>query len=173
MQEHSLFATPSPAFIFCRLFDDGHSDWCGVISHCSFDLHFSNKEQFWASFHVLASCTSSLEKCLFRYFCHFLIGLFVFLVLSCMKWSEVVQSCLTLYNPVNCSLPGSSIHGIFWGRILEWVAICFSKRSSWPRGRTRVSHIVSKCFTLWREEARKSLDWPRMHEWGERRWRER
>ena len=36
--------TPSPVFIACRLFDDGHSDWCEVISHCSFDLHFSNNE---------------------------------------------------------------------------------------------------------------------------------
>ena len=40
MQEHSLFSTPSPAFIVYRLFDDGHFDWCEVISH-SFDLHFS------------------------------------------------------------------------------------------------------------------------------------
>ena len=38
----SLFFTPSPTFIICRLFDDGHSDWCEVISHCSFD--FSNNE---------------------------------------------------------------------------------------------------------------------------------
>ena len=41
VQESSLFSTLSPAFIACRLFDDGHSDWCEVISHCSFDLHFS------------------------------------------------------------------------------------------------------------------------------------
>ena len=39
-----LFSTPSPAFIFCRLFDDGHSDWYEVLSHCSFDLHLSNGE---------------------------------------------------------------------------------------------------------------------------------
>ena len=39
-----IFSTPSPAFIVCRLFDDGHSDLCEVISHYSFDLHFSNKE---------------------------------------------------------------------------------------------------------------------------------
>ena len=44
MQERSLFSTSSPAFIVCRLFDDGHSDWCKVIAHCSFDLHFSNDE---------------------------------------------------------------------------------------------------------------------------------
>ena len=41
-QEGSLFSTPSPAFVVCRFSDDGHSDWCEVIPHCSFDLHFSN-----------------------------------------------------------------------------------------------------------------------------------
>ena len=46
VQEHSLFSTSSPAFIVCRYFDDGHSDWCEVISHCSFDSHFSNNEQY-------------------------------------------------------------------------------------------------------------------------------
>ena len=51
----SLFSPPSPAFIVCRLFDDGQSDWCEVISHCSFDLHFSNNEQCWASFLVFVS----------------------------------------------------------------------------------------------------------------------
>ena len=40
--------------------------------------------------------------------------------------SEVAQSCPTLSNPMDCSLPGSSIHGIFWVRVLEWVAIAFS-----------------------------------------------
>ena len=54
-QKHSLFSTPSPGFIVCRFFDDGHSDHCEVISHCSFDLHFSDNEQCWASFHVFVS----------------------------------------------------------------------------------------------------------------------
>ena len=44
VQECSLFSTPSPACIVCRLFGDGHSDQYEVISHCSFDLHFSNNE---------------------------------------------------------------------------------------------------------------------------------
>ena len=44
VQERSLFSTPSPTFIVCRHFDDGHSDWCEVISHCSSDLHFSNND---------------------------------------------------------------------------------------------------------------------------------
>ena len=53
--------------------------------------------------------------------CHFL--------LQCMKVkseSKVAQSCLSLHNPMDCSLPGSSIHGIFQARVLEWVAIAFS-----------------------------------------------
>ena len=44
VQECSLFSTPSPAFIACRLFDDGHPNRCEVISHCGFDLHFSDNE---------------------------------------------------------------------------------------------------------------------------------
>ena len=39
--------------------------------------------------------------------------------------SEVAQSCLTLSDPMDCSLPGSSVHGIFQARVLEWVAIAF------------------------------------------------
>ena len=48
------------------------------------------------------------------------------------KGSEVAQSCLTLCNPVDCSLPGFSNHGIFQARVLEWVAISFSRGSSRP-----------------------------------------
>ena len=54
--------------------------------------------------------------------CHFL--------LQCMKVkseSEVAQSCLTLRDPMDCSLPGSSVQGIFQARVLEWGAIAFSK----------------------------------------------
>ena len=54
--------------------------------------------------------------------CHFL--------LQCMKVkseSEVIQSCPTLSDPMDCSLPGSSIHGIFQARVLEWGAFAFSK----------------------------------------------
>ena len=43
--------------------------------------------------------------------------------------SEVAQSCLTLRDPMDCSLPGSSIHGIFQARVLEWGAIAFSEAS--------------------------------------------
>ena len=61
---------------------------------------------------------------------------------------KVTQSCPTLCNPVDCSLPGSSVHGILQARVLEWVAISFSRGSSRPRDRTQVSHIGSRCFNL-------------------------
>ena len=66
-----------------------------------------------------------------------------------MLESLVVQPCLTLCDPMDCSPPGSSVHGIFQARVLEWVAIFFSRGSSQPRDRTWVSHIVSRCFTDW------------------------
>ena len=43
--EGSLFSSPSPAFIICRLFDDGYSNRCEMIPHCSFDFHFSNNKR--------------------------------------------------------------------------------------------------------------------------------
>ena len=61
----------------------------------------------------------------------------------------VIQSCPTLYGPVDCSPPGSSVHGILQARILEWVAILFSRGSSWPRNRTQVSCIADGFFTIW------------------------
>ena len=61
---------------------------------------------------------------------------------------EVVQSCPTLCDCMNCSLPGSSLHGIFQARILEWGAIAFSKRSSQPRVWTPVSRTVGRRFTI-------------------------
>ena len=62
--------------------------------------------------------------------------------------SEVAQPCPTLCNPLDCSLQGFSIHGILQASILEWVTISFSRGSSLPRDRTRVSRIVGRHFTL-------------------------
>ena len=61
---------------------------------------------------------------------------------------EVAQSCPTLCDLMDCSLPGSSVHGIFQARVLEWIAVPFSKESSRPRDRTWVSHIVDRCCTV-------------------------
>ena len=66
-----------------------------------------------------------------------------------LRPDHVAQSCPTLCDPMDCSLPGSSVHGIFQAIVLEWIAISFSSGSSRPRGRTRVSHIVDRRFTIW------------------------
>ena len=61
----------------------------------------------------------------------------------------VAQSYPTLGNPMDCSLLGFSVHWILQARILEWVAIPFSRGSSQPRDQTRVSHITGRFFTIW------------------------
>ena len=60
----------------------------------------------------------------------------------------VAQSCLTICNPMDCSPPGSSVHGILQARILEWAVISFSRGSSWPWDSTQVSCIPDECFTI-------------------------
>ena len=62
--------------------------------------------------------------------------------------SEVAQSCPTLCDPMDCSPAGSSVNGIFQARILEWVAMSFSRGSSRPRDQTWVSHTVGRRFAV-------------------------
>ena len=72
-----------------------------------------------------------------------------FFLWSEVKWNEVAQLCLTVCDPMDCSLPGSSVHGIIQVRVLEWVAISLSRGSSRPRDWIRVSSIVGRHFTIW------------------------
>ena len=64
-----------------------------------------------------------------------------------VKRSEVAQSGPTLCDPIDCSLQGSSVHGIFQARILNWVTIPFSRVSSQPRDQTRVSCVAGRWAT--------------------------
>ena len=61
------------------------------------------------------------------------------LTLSSLCESEVAQLYQTLCHPMDCSLPGAFVHGIFQARVLKWVAISFSRRSSLPRDQTNIS----------------------------------
>ena len=65
-------------------------------------------------------------------------------------WSEVKSlSHVRLCNPMDCSPSGSSVHGILQARILEWVAISFSRGFSQPKDRTQISRIAGRRFNLW------------------------
>ena len=66
--------------------------------------------------------------------------------LECVH-GKSLQSCPTLCDPMDCSPPGSSVQGILQARILEWVAISFSRGSYQPRDEIQVSHISGRPFT--------------------------
>ena len=66
-----------------------------------------------------------------------------------IKYVKIFLSVMSnSYYPMDCSLPGSSVHGIFQARILEWVAIPFFRGSSQPTGKTLFSFIVGRFFTI-------------------------
>ena len=73
--------------------------------------------------------------------CRVIIDFMVDVPCLCMRVFSVTQLCPTLCNPLYCSLPGSAVHGILQARMLEWVAIPFSRGSSQPRDQTRVSCV--------------------------------
>ena len=71
-------------------------------------------------------------------------------MLEMVPAEESLRSCCpALHDTMVCSLPGSSVHGIFQARTLEWVAISFSRGFSQPRDRTEVSCIPGGFFTAW------------------------
>ena len=86
------------------------------------------------------------------------------------KESEVAQSCPTLCNPMDCSLPCFSIHGIFQPRLLERVAISFSRVSSRPRDQTWVSRIVGRRFTIWATRGKTRTQCINAYIWNLERW---
>ena len=109
--------------------------------------------------------TSILCNCLSQFECELL------LLISKASWSTVDLQCVrssgflfylkfstymlsnfsgpTLWDPMDCSPPGSSVHGIFQARMLEWVAVSFSREASWPRDQTCVSYI--SCIGIGRQ----------------------
>ena len=90
----------------------------------------------------------------------------IILYASEVKWSEIAQSCPTLCNPMDCSLPHSSVHGIFQARVLEWVAISFSNYMhiivQYFGHLMRRANSFEKTLMLGKIEGRRRRGWQRM-----------
>ena len=127
--------------------------WSGL----PFPSPMHERKKYWISeIHDLSSFMVMLSKPLFTS-C-------AIIVLYCI---EVAQSCPTLCDPIDSSLSGSSIHGIFQAGVLEWIAISFSRGSSWPRD---WSHILCISF-IGRQILYHCATWetPGYSWWGRRR----
>ena len=125
-----------------------------VFIYISDFLSLVHLEAFLASFPAFSCAFFFFQISLFLYFLFTSHFDWVFLLRSCAyfhfkkkKWSCSVMSILC--NSIDCNLPDSSIHGIFQARILESVAIVFSRGSSGPRDQTWVSHTAGSLFTVW------------------------
>ena len=113
--------------------------WCAVVCFLSLDL-LSCFYLWVCSFHQI---WEDSNFCCFKYFSFSALS-------SSLKVKVLVtQSCPTLCNPMDCSPPGSCVHGILQARILEWIAIPFSSRSFQPRDWSGVSCIAGRFFTIW------------------------
>ena len=133
--------------------------------------HWAALKRSWALFAVnpywgaVGSCCSLFDFYPWGYCC--LFGNLLYLLLTSsisIRWSKTLldkyyywlnslkvkslSRVQTLCDSMDYNLPGSSVHGIFQPRVLEWVAISFSRGSSRPRGRTQISHIAGKRFTI-------------------------
>ena len=93
VREGSLFSTPSSAFVICRLLNDGHSCWCEVVPHCSFNLHFSNNSWCWPSFHVPTGHPYVFfEEMSIKVFCSFSNWVvFLLLLWNCMSCLYILK----------------------------------------------------------------------------------
>ena len=119
-----------------RVLPEGDKVTCGIHSFtnfilCLFKTTFGMKAYLWC------------WKLIF----HSIHGIVCVCVCVCVC-VLVTQLCPTLCNTMDCSSPGSSIHGITQARILEWVATPFSRGSSQPRDHTQVSRTGGKFFTI-------------------------
>ena len=126
--------------VHIQTLDKDGKEWQEIF--LNINLHFWLRELFFILRHFYIFCFS------------FQIRYNVFQLSSHHMRACSVMLVFNSFSPMNCSLPGSSVHGIFQARILEWIA--HSRGSSWPRDRTRVSCIgrwILYCWATWEAPA--------------------
>ena len=151
--EGSLFSTPPPAFIFCKLFDDSHSDWCEVISHCGFDLHFSNISGVEHLFKCLLAQMEAI-KILFYFILIFnFIYLFIYsFIFGCAGSSLLRAGFLQLQRvgaTLRCSVQASHCGGFSCCRaqaVVVWASIVVARGLS-NCGSQALERRLSSCGT--------------------------
>ena len=130
-----------------------HLRWGLQLMNLCWDIMLTRSPWFTSRFAPGFVHSIGLERCVSTgtYHCHIRVSSRVVLV---------AQSCPALCNLMDCSPPGSSVHGSLQARRLEWVAMPFCRGSSWPGDWTQVSHIAGRHFTLWavREAQTKKRD---------------
>ena len=105
-----------------------NSFFCIWISSCSSTIYW--KDYLCSIVLLLLFCWISID---YIYWLYLISTDYIYRLSIMSHLSEVIQSCPTLCHPMDCSIPACSVHGILQARILEWVAISFSRGSSWPR----------------------------------------
>ena len=98
--------------------------------------------------HTYSTVSGTLTLIQSAHLIHVSPVLHVLICLCVFRMNVFAQSCPTLCDPMDCSPPGSSVYGIFQARVLEWVAISFSRGSSQPRDRTQVPCTAGRRFTV-------------------------
>ena len=126
-------------------------DWDDLLFHWSGIIYLwcflkTDVCMEWSSMTYFLNCFSIME----------INALYV--VVAAAAAVRSLQSGQTLCKPMDCSLPASSVHGILQARMLEMVAILFSRGSSWLRDPTQISHMANRFFTIW---ATREAQWSR------------
>ena len=132
---------------------------CSSLAQWASCIHVSPKAIFFHCLSVFVSQKVCLLKVMLNFFSRIQLKRFFSYIpfnnpgssLSlCRRESvSVIQSCLTLCDPMDCGSPGSSVHGISQARILEWVVILFSRGSFQTKDRTPVSCIGRRILHYW------------------------
>ena len=128
---------PLQHLLFVDFFPDSHSNWCEVILHCSFDLHFSNNEQCWTSFHAFIGHLS-LEKCL---------SLIFFFWLGCLFfWYWAICAAYIFWRLILCQLLLLQWFSPFWGLSfhLVYCFCCCAKAFKLDRSTLFIFVFISK-----------------------------